>query len=150
MLISTLFIGIFLVYFYDTYTCLTFYNTLGDIDMLEKTIQKTFLLLFLLVITAAILVSLSQQVSAGDSVVPAKVLPQAASNRALMNFDEAIQASGLTLGGANPIKPLKSVEGMVLLANSEGDLVGQITDDARGATTLRLLGQEPQVISALK
>jgi len=37
-----------------------------------------------------------------------------------------------------------------LLANSEGDLVGHITDDARGATTLRLLGQEPQVISALK
>jgi hypothetical protein len=147
---STLFIGIFLVYFHDSYTSLTFYSTLGDIDMLEKTIQKTFLLLFLLVMTAAILVSLSQPASASDSVVPTKVLPQAVSNRALMNFDEAIQASGLTLGGANPIKPLKSVDGMVLLANSEGDLVGHITDDARGAATLRLLGQEPQVISALK
>jgi len=122
-------------------------NPNGALTMLEKTIQKTFLLLFLLAAAAAIVISISQNVNATDSKVNVKALQQAASNAVPASLDEVIKASGLTLGGTNPIKPLRNVSGMVLLANVEGDLVGHITDETNDTATLKLLGLKPQLIS---
>lgn len=102
--------------------------------MLNKTIQKGFLSLILLFTAVVTVISVAQNVNAKDAIP-------------LVNLDQALQTSGLTQQGSNPIKPLKNVNGMVLLANSEGDLVGHITSETNGAATLKLLGLKPQLIS---
>jgi hypothetical protein len=118
--------------------------------MLEQTVQKIFLLFFLLVAAAAVAIGFSQNVNATDSMASAKAMPQVASNTGPASLDELIQASGLSQGGANPIKPLRNINGMVLLANSEGDMVGHVVTDASGTFTLKLLGQLPLQVSALR
>jgi hypothetical protein len=102
--------------------------------MFNETIHKGFLSLILLFTAAVIVINVAQNVNAKDA------LP-------IVDLDQALQASGLTQRGANPIKPLKNVNGMVLLANSEGDIVGHITGETKGAATLKLLGLNPQLIS---
>jgi hypothetical protein len=102
--------------------------------MFNETIHKGFLSLILLFTAAVIVINVAQNVNAKDA------LP-------IANLDQVLQASGLTQRGANAIKPLKNVNGMVLLANSEGDIVGHITSETKGTATLTLLGLNPQLIS---
>jgi|GEM_PF-5319087 hypothetical protein len=102
--------------------------------MFNGTIHKGFLLLILLFSAAVAVISVAQNVNAKDATP-------------LVNLDQALQTSGLTQQGTNPIKPLKNINGVVLLANSEGDLVGHITGETEGTATLKLLGLNPQLIS---
>ena len=109
-------------------------QTQGDSRMFNGTIHKGFLLLILLFSAAVAVISAAQNVNAKDATP-------------LVNLDQALQTSGLTQQGTNPIKPLKNINGVVLLANSEGDLVGHITGETEGTATLKLLGLNPQLIS---
>ena len=102
--------------------------------MFNETIHKGFLSLVLLFTAAVTVISAAKNVNAKDAIP-------------LVTLDQALQTSGLTQQGANPIKPLRNVNGMVLLANSEGDLVGHITGETKGTATLTLLGLNPQLIS---
>ena len=102
--------------------------------MFNGTTHKGFLLLILLFSAAVAVISVAQNVNAKDATP-------------LVNLDQALQTSGLTQQGTNPIKPLKNINGVVLLANSEGDLVGHITGETEGTATLKLLGLNPQLIS---
>ncbi len=67
-------------------------------------------------------------------------------------LNDALAAAGLNLDGNNPITALPPVNGMVILANADGDIVGTIdvsNAGSGGTANLQIIGQPPQVVDRL-
>ncbi len=88
-----------------------------------------------------------------NSVIPATPVTAPTLND-LQNtaLNDALAAAGLNLDGNNPITALPPVNGMVILANADGDIVGSIdvsNAGSGGTANLQIIGQPPQVVDRL-
>jgi hypothetical protein len=67
-------------------------------------------------------------------------------------LNDALAAAGLNLDGNNPITALPPVNGMVILANADGDIVGTVdvsNAGSGGTANIQINGQPPQVVDRL-